>query len=169
MGRRTGQWRRRRSCQISAKEGVCHEHFCYGIWRRQENVSSAMVTGLLGLLGLPVPLPPRCRLYVVQVGKFGSCSFPLPCPQPRGPWQTWKMRADFWGKKKKLGFCSDTELAYRCTCKKTQKDFYIFITACIQRYKKPAWLVQAEGLWMMEEGEALLEHHPTSGLTLFLS
>lgn len=51
MGRRTGKWRRRRSCQIFAKEGVCHEHFCHGIWRRQENVSSAMVIGAAGATG----------------------------------------------------------------------------------------------------------------------
>lgn len=46
MGGRTGKQRRRRSCQISAKEGVCPEHFFFcGIWKRLENVFSAMETG----------------------------------------------------------------------------------------------------------------------------
>lgn len=97
------------------------------------------------------PPPPRRSLYVVQAGGFGCCSHPL--PRPRGPWQAWKKLSRFLQKKKhKWGFCSATELMCRHTHKKT--NLHIVLTTCIQRYLKPAQLVQAEGLWVREVDDA---------------
>lgn len=51
MSGRTGKQRRRRSCQISEKEGVCPKLFFFffcGIWKRLENVFSAMETRASG-------------------------------------------------------------------------------------------------------------------------
>lgn len=166
---RTGQQWRRRSCQISAKEGVCPKHFFHGIWRSLEIVSNAMVTGAAGAASTTTTLchqETACMWHGLEI-------WMLLLP----PFTVWPARtlvgmeklSRFLGKKTcKWGFCSETKLTYRSTHKKTQKDLYIILTTCIQRQIKPLRLVQAEDLWVMEVDKVVPADHLTCRLNILL-